>query len=215
MYCPKCGHRQATEKVNSFCTGCGFNFIEFASLLTDDDEPPKSDEPLKSNELAKSDELPKGSETPANVAPPADVAVPFKVERLSPRQRGLRLALLMVVIGLVLVPLAYLLRDNFLDKMIYLLVPAALLFLTGVARAAYAVLLEEGEPVISAQALRSTAAQLTPSRLKGADARESLPPPHVSLGDIIAEEREAEVSVRARRGDHVTRPIGERGTGTA
>jgi hypothetical protein len=208
MYCPKCGHRQATDTIKSFCTGCGFNFVEFASLLTDD-EPPEGDAPLKGDELLK------GDETPAEVATPSNVATPSKVERLSPRQRGLRLALLLVVIGLVLVPLAYLLRDNFLDKMIYLLVPAALLFLTGVARAAYAALLEDGEPVLSAQALRSTAAQLTPSRLKGADAPESLPPARVSLGDIIAEEREAEVATRARVAKHVTRPMRERGTDAA
>lgn len=208
MYCPKCGRQQAGDKVNSFCTVCGFNFIEFASLLNDD-EPPKADEPLKSDEQPKGDELLKRDETPA------DVATTPVVERLSPRQRGLRLALLLVVIGLVLVPLAYLLRDNFLDKMIYLLVPAALLFLTGVGRAAYAVLLEEGEPVLSAEALRSTAARLKPSSLRDADAPEALPPPRVSVGDIIAEERNAETAVRARRSEHVTRPIGERGTGAA
>lgn len=199
MYCPKCGRQQAADVLNSFCTSCGFNFIEFASLLKDD-EPPESDKPLKGDEMVK------GVETPA-VETPADVATPPKVERLSPRQRGLRLALLMVIIGLVLVPLAYLLRDNFLDKMIYLLVPAALLFLTGVGRAAYAVLLEEGEPVLSAEALRSTAAQLKPSRLRGDDAPESLPPPRVSLGDIIAEEMDAEAAVRVRRSGHVTRPL--------
>ena len=196
MYCPKCGQRQAADKDKTFCTGCGFKLAGVASLLKGD-EPPEGDELLK------------GGETPA------DVATPSKVERLSPRQRGLRLALLMVVIGLVLVPLAYLLRDNFLDKMIYLLVPAALLFLAGVARAAYAALLEEGEPILSAQALRSTAAQLTPSRLKGADAPESLPPPRVSLGDIIAQEREAEVAVRARVAEQVTSPMPERRTDAA
>lgn len=199
MYCPKCGRRQASEILTSFCTSCGFNFVEFASLL-------KDDEPAEGGELLKGDELVKGGETPADETP-ADVATPPKVERLSPRQRGLRLALLLVVLGLVLVPLAYLLRDNFLDKMIYLLVPAALLFLTGVGRAAYAVLLEEGEPVLSAEALRSAAAQLKPSRPRDADAPESLPPPRVSLGDIIAEERDAEAAVRVRRPEHVTRPI--------
>jgi hypothetical protein len=196
MYCPKCGRRQAADKENSFCTGCGFKLDGVASLL-------KGDEPLKGDELLKGDET------------PADVATPSKVERLSPRQRGLRLALLLVVLGLVLVPLAYLLRDNFLDKMIYLLVPAALLFLTGVGRAAYAVLIEEGEPVLSAEALRSTAAQLKPSRLRGADAPESLPPPRVSLDDIIAEERDAEVAIRARRSEQVTRPMREHGTDAA
>lgn len=207
MYCPKCGRLQAGDKINSFCTGCGFNFMEFAALLSDD-ETPVGDEPAKVDEPAKDDKLLGRDETPAGLVTPP------KVERLSPRQRGLRLALLLVIIGLVLVPLAYLLRDNFLDKMIYLLVPAALLFLAGVGRAAYAVLLEEGGPVLSAEALRSTAARLKPSGLADADAPEALPPPRVSLGDIIAEERDAE-AVRSRRPEHVTRPIRERGTGAA
>lgn len=214
MYCPKCGRQQAADVLNSFCTSCGFNFMEFAALLKDD-EPPKEDEPLKGDELLKGEEPLKGDELLKGGETPADVAPPPKVERLSPRQRGLRLALLLVVIGLVLVPLAYLLRDNFYDKMIYLLVPAALLFLTGVARAGYAVLLEEGEPVLSAEALRSAAAQLAPSRLNGADAPEALPPPRVSVGDIIAEEREAEGAVRARVAPQVTRPLRERGTDAA
>lgn len=201
MYCPTCGRQQAADKENSFCTGCGFKLDGVASLL-------KGDAPLKGNELLK------GDATPADVATPS-TATPSKVERLSPRQRGLRLGLLLVVLGLVLVPLAYLLRDNFLDKMIYLLVPAALLFLTGVGRAAYAVLLEEGEPVLSAEALRSTAAQLKPSRLRDAAAPEALPPPRVSLGDIIAEERDAEAAIRVRRSEQATRPMREHGTDAA
>ncbi len=66
---------------------------------------------------------------------------------LTPRQKGLRLAALFFAIGLVLVPLSFLFSSIFVDKAIYLLVPAIMLCLTGLIRAGYAGLLEAGEDV--------------------------------------------------------------------
>src|SRR5215475_182681 len=50
---------------------------------------------------------------------------------LTPRQKGLRLAALFFGLGLALIPLTFLFRFIFVDKAIYLLVPAIALCLTG------------------------------------------------------------------------------------
>jgi len=66
---------------------------------------------------------------------------------LTPREKGLRLAALFFALGLVLIPLTFLFSSIFVDKAIYLLVPAIMLCLTGLIRAGYAMLLQAGEPV--------------------------------------------------------------------
>lgn len=171
MYCPKCGRQAAADNNSRFCADCGQNLAKVAPLLEGD-----------------------AAEALATAAPSA----PARAEHLSPRQKGLRVGLVLVVVALALVPLAYLLRDHFLDKMIYLLVPAALLGLAGVGRAAYALLLEDGEAPEPSGALTSAAGRLAPERAVGAGSPASLPPPRVSMGDIIAEEREAEAALNAR-----------------
>jgi len=71
----------------------------------------------------------------------------LEIAPLTPREKGLRLAALFFALGLVLIPLTFLFSSIFVDKAIYLLVPAIMLCLTGLIRAGYAMLLQAGEPV--------------------------------------------------------------------
>ena len=71
----------------------------------------------------------------------------LEIVPLTPREKGLRLAALFFALGLVLIPLTFLFSSIFVDKAIYLLVPAIMLCLTGLIRAGYAMLLQAGEPV--------------------------------------------------------------------
>ena len=71
----------------------------------------------------------------------------LEIAPLTPREKGLRLAALFFALGLVLIPLTFLLSLILVDKAIYLLVPAIMLCLTGLIRAGYAMLLQAGEPV--------------------------------------------------------------------
>jgi len=94
---------------------------------------------------------------------------------LTPRQKGLRMAALFFALGLVLIPLTFLFRLILVDKAIYLLVPAITLCLTGLVRAGYAMLLEEGEDVFRKGLKRSW--------------NPSLPPPQVKMSHLISQNR--------------------------
>ena len=98
---------------------------------------------------------------------------------LTPRQRGLRIAALFFALGLVLIPLTFLFRYIFVDKAIYLLVPAITLCLTGLVRAAYAMFLEEGEDVFRKGLKQSDSTAWNPS----------LPPLQVGMSHLISQNR--------------------------
>ena len=104
---------------------------------------------------------------------------------LTPRQKGLRMAALFFALGLVLIPLTFLFRFIFVDKAIYLLVPAITLCLTGVVRAAYAMFLEQGEDVVRKGLKRSDSTAWQPS----------LPPRQVGISHLISLHRETDEMV--------------------
>lgn len=104
---------------------------------------------------------------------------------LTPRQKGLRLAALFFGLGLILVPLTFLFRFIFVDKAIYLLVPAIALCLTGLIRAGYAMLLQDGEDVFRKGLKRSDSTTWSPS----------LPPRQVGMSHVISENRDTDKMV--------------------
>lgn len=110
-----------------------------------------------------------------------------KLERsaISPQQRGVRLGGLLMLVGLLLAPLAYLLSAVVVDKMIYLLVVAALCFLAGACRMMYAALVEEslGKPLKDSFSLASIL-----NRQEQNDSF-ALPPRRVTIEDYILEQR--------------------------
>lgn len=108
---------------------------------------------------------------------------------LTPRQKGLRLSAFMFVIGLGLIPLAFLFKNIFLDKMIYLLAPALILLVAGLIRAAYAILLGEGEGVSPGSLLLSGASQQGPPRLNSPAWNASLPPRQVGMTHLTSQDK--------------------------
>lgn len=110
--------------------------------------------------------------------------------RLTPRQKGLRLSALLFVIGLVLIPLAFLFKNIFLDKMIYLLAPAMMLLLAGLIRATYALLLQEGEGVSLGSLFLSGASQKGSARLHPPAWNASLPTPRqVGMAHLTSQDK--------------------------
>jgi hypothetical protein len=110
-----------------------------------------------------------------------------KIERsqMSPQQRGVRFGGLLMLIGLLLAPLAYLLSALVVDKMIYLIVVGALFFLVGACRMMYAALIEEsrGKPLKDSFSLDSI--------LNRQDRNDNfaLPPRRATFEDYILEQR--------------------------
>jgi len=104
---------------------------------------------------------------------------------LTPRQKGLRMAALFFGIGLVLIPLMFLFRFIFVDKAIYLLVPAITLCLTGLIRAGYAMFLEEGEEVFRKELKRSDSTAWNPS----------LPPRQVGMSHLFSQNTDTDETV--------------------
>jgi len=109
----------------------------------------------------------------------------LEIVPLTPREKGLRLAALFFALGLVLIPLTFLLQLIFVDKAIYLLVPAIMLCLTGLIRAGYAMLLEAGEDVFRKGLKRSDSTAWQPS----------LPPRQVGISHFISLNRETDEMV--------------------
>ena len=109
----------------------------------------------------------------------------LEIVPLTPREKGLRLAALFFALGLVLIPLTFLLQLIFVDKAIYLLVPAIMLCLTGLIRAGYAMLLEAGEDVFRKGLKRSDSTAWQPS----------LPPRQVGISHLISLHRETDEMV--------------------
>ena len=102
---------------------------------------------------------------------------PFGNVSLTPRQKGLRTGVLLSGIGLGLIPLMFLFRFMFVDKAIYLLVPAIVLLLAGLIRTCYAMVLEEGEVHRELKRSDSTAWNA------------SLPPRPVGMRHLISQNR--------------------------
>ena len=100
----------------------------------------------------------------------------FANATLTPRQKGMRMAALFFGLGLILIPITFLFRFIFVDKAIYLLVPATTLCLTGLVRASYAMFLEEGEDVFR-------------KGLKRSDSTALNPPPQVGMRHLISQNR--------------------------
>ena len=109
----------------------------------------------------------------------------LEIVPLTPREKGLRLAALFFALGLVLIPLTFLLSLILVDKAIYLLVPAIMLCLTGLIRAGYAMLLEAGEDVFRKGLKRSDSTAWQPS----------LPPRQVGISHLISLHRETDEMV--------------------
>jgi len=109
----------------------------------------------------------------------------LEIAPLTPREKGLRLAALFFALGLVLIPLTFLFSSIFVDKAIYLLVPAIMLCLTGLIRAGYAMLLEAGEGVFRKGLKRSDSTAWQPS----------LPPRQVGISHLISLNRETDEMV--------------------
>jgi hypothetical protein len=104
---------------------------------------------------------------------------------LTPRQKGLRMGVLLFGIALGLIPLMFLFRLIFVDKAIYLLVPAITFLLAGLIRTGYAMLLEEGEEVFR-------------KGLKGSDStarNASLPPRPVGMRHLTSRDKNADEMV--------------------
>lgn len=101
---------------------------------------------------------------------------------LTPREKGLRLAALFFFVGLALIPLTFLFRFIFVDKAIYLLVPAIMLCLTGLIRAGYAMLLEAGEDVFRKGLKRSDSTTWQPF----------FPPRQIGIGHFTSLNRETD-----------------------
>ena len=110
------------------------------------------------------------------------------IDTLTPRAKGLRLAALLFGIGLALIPLTFLFQLIIVDKAIYLLVPAIMLCLAGLIRAAYAMLLEAGEDVCRKGLKRSDSTAWQPS----------LPPRQVGVSHFISPDRETDEMVAPR-----------------
>lgn len=104
---------------------------------------------------------------------------------LTPRQKGLRIAGLFFGLGLILIPLTFLFRFIFVDKAIYLLVPAITFCLTGLIRASYAMFLEEGEDVFRKGLKRADPAAWN----------SSLPPRQVGMSHLISKNRDTDEMV--------------------
>jgi len=109
----------------------------------------------------------------------------LEIVPLTPREKGLRLAALFFALGLVLIPLTFLLSFILVDKAIYLLVPAIMLCLAGLIRAGYAMLLEAGEDVFRKGLKRSDSTTWQPS----------LPPRQVGISHLISLNRETDEMV--------------------
>lgn len=109
----------------------------------------------------------------------------LEIVPLTPREKGLRLAALFFALGLVLIPLTFLLSLILVDKAIYLLVPAIMLCLAGLIRAGYAMLLEAGEDVFRKGLKRSDSTTWQPS----------LPPRQVGISHFISLNRETDEMV--------------------
>ena len=120
---------------------------------------------------------------------------PLEIVPLTPREKGLRLAALFFALGLVLIPLTFLLSFILVDKAIYLLVPAIMLCLAGLIRAGYAMLLEGGEDVFRKGLKRSDSTTWQPS----------FPPRQVGISHLISLNRETdEIVAPASATEHTT-----------
>lgn len=110
---------------------------------------------------------------------------PFGNAPLTPRQKGLRMGGLLFGIGLGLIPLMFLFRLIFVDKAIYLLVPAITFLLAGLIRTGYAMLLEEGEEVFRKELKRSDSTTWNAS----------LPPRPVGMRHLISQNKNTDEMV--------------------
>lgn len=124
------------------------------------------------------------------------------IDSLTPREKGLRLAALLFGIGLALIPLTFLFSLIFVDKAIYLLVPAIMLCLAGLIRAGYAMLLEAGENGFHKELKRSDSTAWQPS----------LPPRQVGISHLISLDRETGEMVVPRSATENTTQLLDKGS---
>lgn len=89
--------------------------------------------------------------------------------------------MIFAVVGLLLIPLTFLLRAFVVDKMIYLLIPASICFLAGLVRVLYALFLEESNGENWYQQ----------GRLAGV-APVALPPRRVSVNDFASGKKDTD-----------------------
>lgn len=116
MFCPQCSQQQVSDEVR-FCPRCGFPLDGVAMLLASGGVTPAA--------------RPGGGEW--EYGPP------------SPRLKGVRQGVMLWLLGVLLVPLLILMTEelDILPEMVAIFV-AMLLFMGGLVRMAYAMLLEDG-----------------------------------------------------------------------
>jgi hypothetical protein len=110
-------------------------------------------------------------------------------QSLTPQQRGARSGMLFAVVGLLLIPLTFLLRAFVVDKMIYLLIPASICFLAGIVRVLYSLFLEESNGESMREAF--SAIWHPQGRLAGV-APVALPPRRASVNDFASVKRDTD-----------------------
>jgi hypothetical protein len=118
-----------------------------------------------------------------------DAAAIAGAQRLTPQQRGTRSGMLFAVVGLLLIPLTFLLRAFVVDKMIYLLIPASICFLAGIVRMLYALFLEES----NGESMRESFSAIwhPQGRLAGV-APVALPPRRASVNDFASGKKDTD-----------------------
>lgn len=130
MFCPQCGSRRASADV-VYCSNCGFPLGGVQQLLANNGALPSA---LKAADEGKPhsrlDLVLNGGDSGAT--------------RFSPRRRGINHGLLLWMIGAVLVPLSVVLTQTLELGPALTVTLAILLFVGGLMRMLYALLIQEG-----------------------------------------------------------------------
>ena len=155
MYCPQCGQEQASSEMR-FCSRCGFPLGGVTDLLARGGVPATTQTPL------------------------AGKTVP-QVRGLSPRQKGTRQGIMLMLSSLLVVPVIAILSHNIFGWEGLIIPLAALItFIGGLLRIIYARLYEDDTPETVTEALPAYAAPPAPAHLN-ARARVSALPPQQSI----------------------------------
>jgi hypothetical protein len=153
MYCPQCGQEQASSEMR-FCSRCGFPLGGVTDLLMRGGVPATT---------------PTGGKT-----------VP-QVRGLSPRQKGTRQGIMLMLSSLLVVPVIAILSHNIFGfEELIIPLAAMITFIGGLLRIIYARLYEDDTPEMVTEALPAPAAPPAPAHLS-ARARVSALPPQRSV----------------------------------
>ena len=152
MYCPRCGQEQASSEMR-FCSRCGFPLGGVTDLLARGGVP--------------------ATTQTDNTGP--------QVRGLSPRQKGTRQGIMLMLSSLLVVPVIAILSHNIFGWQELIIPLAALLtFVGGLLRIIYSRLYEDDTPEMLPEALPAHSAPPAPAHLS-ARARVSALPPQQSV----------------------------------